>query len=222
MSHSNLGDHAVDLVAMFPEKFPNVRRFYFKPYTPQPGFEERMGELSICQLFLEQSNVATIVQKMLGSPDVKETASSLEEVGADHFSSRYSSLRDECRQKDQVLALCSYCRDPDDNEMHIPMMDFRVRSGGDSGRKLEFLSEALRGLGQTDGVLLDSGKSYHYFGFHLLTQCNWRKFMAQSLLLGSLVDVRYISHRLQAGTATLRLTTSEHKTKMPQVVAHVG
>lgn len=102
---------------------------------------------------------------------------------------------------------------------HIPMMDFRCEP---SDRSLEFVVKAMRKLGQRKGIVLESGRSYHYYGFELLDEEEWRDFMHRSLLLTPFVDPRYIGHRLLAGTARLRITASRGKPAVPRVVADLS
>jgi hypothetical protein len=101
---------------------------------------------------------------------------------------------------------------------HIPMMDFRIKSSTNIDQ-LCLLKECLCKLKQTDGVLLNSGKSYHYYGFRRLSHQEWMRFMTACLLLEPLVDVRYIAHRILAGKASLRLTATPQKKKVPELVA---
>lgn len=95
------------------------------------------------------------------------------------------------------------------------MIDFRVPPG-DYG--LAAVREAVARMGIKRGAILDSGRSYHFYGFDLLTQKQWWEFMAQCLLLGPLTDVRYIGHRLLEGMGILRLTATPLKPKAPVVV----
>jgi hypothetical protein len=155
---------------------------------------------------------------MLKGTDVNESSSWIR-VSAVEFASGFFQLQSECHDRGEALALCSFCEDSSSGELHIPIMDFRIES--ETGAHLNLLKEVLTKVGQTDGVLLNSGKSYHYYGFRLLTERDWRRFMVTCLLLGPLVDIRYISHRLLAGTAALRLMTAPGKPKAPEVVAYL-
>jgi hypothetical protein len=113
-----------------------------------------------------------------------------------------------------VLALCSTCKSPQSEVLHLPLMDFRCAPN------LYFRSLVtlcLRRLGQRDGVIVRSGRSYHYYG---LTPCNveeWRQFMATCLLLAPLTDARYIAHRLKEGLGVLRLSSAGSKSATPLV-----
>lgn len=102
---------------------------------------------------------------------------------------------------------------------HIPMMDFRCEP---SDRNLQLVVSSMRKLGQNRGVILESGRSYHYYGFELLDDIAWRCIMHRALLLTPFVDPRYIGHRLLAGTARLRVTASRGKPTVPRCVAELN
>jgi len=218
------GRNAVELVGTFPQKFPSVRYFYFKAYEPRPGVEERLNVrnvrtlagLLIGELLAHYPNAADLIEQMLRGINVQSTGEI--EVSAADLTSRLPQLEAECRLRGEALALYSMCRKANGNKLHIPMMDFRIESGDDIGQ-LNLLIQALTRLGQEHGVLLDSGKSYHYYGFKPLKEPEWQRFIAACLLLEPLVDVRYIAHRMLEGKAALRLTTVPRKPKSPEVVA---
>jgi hypothetical protein len=115
-----------------------------------------------------------------------------------------------------VLALDSRVDQGHGRHAHIPMIDFRCSP---SPRSLEAVREALQAVGEARGVLLASGRSYHYYGLRLATDDEWRVFLARCLLLAPLVDVRYVAHRLIDGFSRLRITAAVRKPVVPRVVA---
>ena len=75
------------------------------------------------------------------------------------------------------------------------------------------------------GVVLESGRSYHYYGFNLLTQSQWLKFMATALLFTGFTDSRHIAHRILSSEARLRIAKidgSDRYLMTPKVVAIVN
>ena len=73
--------------------------------------------------------------------------------------------------------------------------------------------------GNNNGVLLESGRFYHYYGNYLLNQNEWTKFLANFLMPCIFVSPRYIGNRLYDGYCTLRLTAEQkYKPKIPQVI----
>jgi len=65
-------------------------------------------------------------------------------------------------------------------------------------------------IGQ-NGVVVDSGKSYHFLGASILTSDEWIRFMGRALLFAPFIDTRFIGHRLLDGECTLRLTAKDGK-----------
>ena len=122
---------------------------------------------------------------------------------------------------DELLAICSRCMRADGSVGHLPMLDFRAEASTEpatAARTLELITKALIEIGAPDGVVANSGNSYHYYGFDSVTEVEWREFMLNCLLLEPVVDVRYIAHRLLSGGAALRITSSSEM-PMPHVVA---
>ncbi len=98
---------------------------------------------------------------------------------------------------------------------HIPMMDFRCpKSPGNLAR----VKRLLKVIGEEEGVILDSGRSYHYFGVNPLTEKDRLMFLGKCLL-SELVDQRYVGHRLLDGCSILRISASPKRRKTPTVVA---
>ena len=97
---------------------------------------------------------------------------------------------------------------------HIPMMDFRCPK---SPKNLTRIKRLLRAIGEEEGVILDSGRSYHYFGLNPLNEKDWLRFMGKCLL-SELVDGRYIGHRLIDRCGILRISDCPLRPKIPTVV----
>ncbi|HEY6231476.1 MAG TPA: hypothetical protein VIW64_09430 [Pyrinomonadaceae bacterium] len=114
-----------------------------------------------------------------------------------------------------LVSLLSKCKLGDGSIAHIPMLDFHDEP---SERNLARVKSALKKLGQKRGAILESGRSYHFYGFDLLDDERWMEFMAKSLLLAPLTDLRFLAHRLLEVTGSLRITSSEAKPKVPMVV----
>ncbi len=96
------------------------------------------------------------------------------------------------------------------------MMDFRWVP---SSKALDGILSALRTAGVRTGAILESGRSYHFYGFDLLDQGDWLQFMGKCLLIAPLTDSRYIAHRLIDGACALRITPDKNHPKVPTVAA---
>lgn len=116
---------------------------------------------------------------------------------------------------DFVVGVNSLVRVASDVVCHIPMIDFRCSP---TAVTLDFVKTALRQIGQRRGVILESGRSFHYYGLDLLAADEWRPFLGKCLLLTPLVDVRYVAHRLIDGYGVLRISSNRRKPKVPTVV----
>jgi hypothetical protein len=104
------------------------------------------------------------------------------------------------------LVICSKVRLRDGQFRHIPMIDFRCRTGDSNARAINML---LTKTGQQTGILVESGKSYHLYGSNLLTQEEWITFMALCLLFSPVTDSRYIAHRLADGECRLKIASQD-------------
>ena len=92
---------------------------------------------------------------------------------------------------------------------HIPMLDFRCPCTPGNAKGIR---EILKLLGETAGVIVGSGRSFHYYGARLLSDSSWSEFMAHALLFAPVVDPRYIAHRLKDGECRLKLVASKEST----------
>lgn len=98
---------------------------------------------------------------------------------------------------------------------HLPLMDFQCPV--DANNKAAVIA-GLRAAGQFSGAILESGNSYHYYGFEPLEDNAWLRFLGKCLLLGPLTDTRYIGHRLVDRECLLRLTAHWRKPVTPTIV----
>jgi hypothetical protein len=114
-----------------------------------------------------------------------------------------------------VLALCSRARLSTGDTAHIPMIDFRCHPSEDNASAT---IEILKEIGEKQGVLLNSGRSFHYYGMSLLSEREWQAFLGKFLLLSPIVDSRYIAHRLIDGFCRLRISETSIKPKIPEVI----
>ena len=105
------------------------------------------------------------------------------------------------------------------------MMDFETDKGGCG---LETISNRLQHVGITNGWVLETEFSYHYYGHELISDEGWIHFMGKCLLLSifhdrknieQVADPRYIGHSLMRGGNVLRITTRGDKSFVPTVVA---
>lgn len=108
---------------------------------------------------------------------------------------------------------------------YLPMMDFDIPK---SKRNLKIVIERLKKHDYPNGWILETDKSYHFYGYSLLTTKEYWKFLANSLLTSIVItrdniiqvaDPRFIGHSMKRGACDLRLTTRADKSFKPKVVA---
>jgi hypothetical protein len=221
-----LDQTALDFVKSFPSRFPEITRYYFKFYVPYSGLGIRPDDpkqRSIFQLsteeLLDHDLPTNLVARMLRDIDLDETTDWIP-VSANKFASKLMELDEKAGSSSKALATYSECRVNSRNSYHIPMLDLHIESKH-GRRALDLIIEALLKIGETDGAILESGKSFHYYGLRLMSEQRWRRFMSACLLLGPVADVRYIGHRLLAGKAALRLNKAPHKETEPKIIARL-
>jgi hypothetical protein len=115
---------------------------------------------------------------------------------------------------------------------HFAMIDFNVSKSEEAKEKIiQKLNELIVPF-YGGGLLLETGKSYHFLGFDIFDERCFSRFVGRALLTGSviitpsnvpndyehLVDVRYLGHSLLRGTTGLRITAGERKTTTPRVI----
>lgn len=118
----------------------------------------------------------------------------------------------------RLLGILSKVRLLGGESAHIPMMDFKCAP---SVRNLEVLVNLLNDLRQGPGYVLESGRSYHYYGLRLLSEEDWKVFLGKCLLMYGYTDERYIGHQLIDGHCVLRLSAGKSKSNVPRVVAEL-
>ncbi len=104
-----------------------------------------------------------------------------------------------------------------DGLRHIPMIDFESMEG--VSRPDERIDPALNKVG-IKGMVITSGKSYHFYGFKLLTTSQWSNFMKVLNKSIPYVDENWPELQLKQGYSMLRLTPSKRKFTQPCYLRH--
>lgn len=98
-------------------------------------------------------------------------------------------------------------------DCHIPLLDLDIPVVEEGPASIE---EVARALNIKCGAILDSGKSYHFWGLEpLFSDREWQDFMYNALLLDR-IDRRWVGHRLKDRQANLRISSKYGK--VPKVV----
>jgi len=201
----SLGMTAPEVVIRIVEATPEIRLLLLKVYSSAKNLEEE----PVIQ-------IRTSVDRMIyhNPPELEETIwLERNEITLE----RIKEIADRLAEK-RALAITSSVKLFNTEEIfHIPMMDFKCEA---SPENLEKIQEFLRKIGQK-GVVLLSGRSYHYYGIELLSERDWLLYLGKCLLFIDFVDSRYVGHRLIDGYTSLRISREIRRPNLPKVVAIV-
>jgi|KBSSwiStaDraftv2_1062776.scaffolds.fasta_scaffold14171_7 hypothetical protein len=202
MPQINLGDTGPNFIPALARRYRRLKSLTFTIYVPTPGVHERVAEATprlaaeIVDDFLHHDN----------SPNEKWQVQATELTKA-LLDQKMANL-----PSNLALGVDSKCTLQDETTRYIPMMDFQPPPNTDN---LELLKEFLNRIGY-EGIIVESGASYHFYGFELLNDAEWIGFMGKCLLV-PWSDPRWIGHSLLAGNGVLRISATDLKHKLPAV-----
>jgi len=120
---------------------------------------------------------------------------------------------------DSVFSICSQVELKNGSVRHIPMMDFLCRK---SSRALDLIVRVVPRFGVGPGVILETDRSYHFYGFQLISQLELAHFLGKALLFAPIVDQAWIAHQLIDMCCALRAGPRLAGGGAPKVVAFAG
>lgn len=126
----------------------------------------------------------------------------------------YDRYTNKIRQE-SAIGICSAVK-MRQSVFHISMIDFHCDISADC---LARIKDFLIFIGQKEGAILESGRSYHYYGMKLLTIEQWIEFMGKCLLFCTYAGQRYLGHSLINGFCTLRISSKALHNCIPKVVS---
>jgi hypothetical protein len=199
------GLKATEAFELLAEKLPDAAAFRLVIYRDKLRLAERTDArvdddpaTFIAQAAIhndEQDRILEVVREEIAQSFWKNLLDSLKE----HF----------------VLAISSKVTLKAGGIAHIPLMDFKCAP---TAQNVDLAVKAFKEIGQEHGVLLNSGKSFHFYGYPLLDPAAWRAFMGHSLLLSDFVDTRYVGHALINDECRLRISVTRLNPFIPTVV----
>ena len=168
---------------------------------------------------------------LLSCVDLSPTPIAILRAASHHNRAEYSQLKIEksnlsaellrqmasAAQPGTLLAVSSRLDMEDASERHIPMLDFHCAA---SPTNLRLIEAVIRRIGISGGFILQSGKSYHFYGEKLLTKDDLIRFLGNALLFAPIVDRAWVAHQLIELACGLRI--SSRASGPPQVVRLVG
>lgn len=102
---------------------------------------------------------------------------------------------------DDYLTFCSRVK-VGENYKHFPLLDFHIPVNINNQKICIAL---IKQLGLT-GYLLDSGKSYHFYGDRLISEEELTFILSKTLLFAPIIDRAWISHQLIQRFCCLRIS----------------
>jgi hypothetical protein len=217
--------------------FPDVSRMTFVAYRPAPGLDARLARNldptsdiretaeqirerwgipfwdAVLAIAMTRGEIPERYVELAilhdKSPEEHHLDMVQSEISAESVQSMLENLKDGL-----VLAVSSKVGLKNNGFAHIPMMDFRCEP---SSKTAEIVKAALRAMGEEAGLLVNSGRSYHFYGRRLLSRDEWLRFLAMGILFSPIVDARYIAHRLADGACRLRIGPGPGKPSTPIV-----
>jgi hypothetical protein len=101
---------------------------------------------------------------------------------------------------------------------HLQMLDFRIRPNEENEK---LASEILKRAG-VEGILLNSGNSYHFYGYHLMrSDSELSSFLGKVSLYAPFIDQRWVAHQLIEGACALRISRGKSFPKSPEFVRYI-
>lgn len=106
-------------------------------------------------------------------------------------------------KQDEIISFSSKVILRDGSEAHVPMLDFSART--ENSGSLSSARTIVKELG-VPGFLLDSGRSFHFYGSRLVSDTQLPGFLGAALLFAPLVDGRWVAHQLIGSACALRIS----------------
>lgn len=102
---------------------------------------------------------------------------------------------------------------------HLQMLDFRIRPSEDNER----LAAGIMKRVGAEGILLNSGNSYHFYGYTLMgSEAELSAFLGRVSLFAPFIDQRWVAHQMIEGACALRISKGKSFADPPIFVRHVG
>ncbi len=238
MLHSLVGKNVLEFFPILCLLRPEIVTLKFSSFRREPGLNERLGRLQGKEFEERAARIASeagipfwnvalgmatkekrttnefidAVLRHVHAPDVEEHTIPAKDLSVQRILDVMRAL-----PPTHGLGMSSRVKLRSGQVRHIPMLDFLCRK---SPSNKQLIHTVVARLGQKEGIVVDSGRSYHFYGTSLMTAIAWRKFLGMSSLLAPITDVRYIGHRLIDNECFLRVADAGSKS-IPKVVGVV-
>jgi hypothetical protein len=231
-----LGLDAGAILAHIIAAHPEIDRVFFGEPQLNPALQSRIGLSSSDRQFIERAlgqwrdlKLSGWERCLLASEEIPEGILSGAAFHQGISQTRFpvtadglgaETIRELARQgrPGRILSICSEVLLENGLTMHIPMMDFHCPISGNS---LALIYRVVRFFGVGSGVVVETDRSYHFYGFQLLSESKLAPFLGRALLFAPIVDQAWIAHQLIDMCCALRVTAREPGGKVPRVVGVV-
>jgi hypothetical protein len=140
-------------------------------------------------------------------------------LAASELTSGVLSSFSETLKERQTLLFSSRISLPSGGELHMPMLDFRIRPESNNERLAVGVIQRIK----MPGTLLNSGNSFHFYGTRLLHgQAGLAQFLGTASLFSPFVDQRWIGHQMIEGACALRVSAGKTFPDPPIVVRDIS
>ncbi len=198
------GMTAIEVVAEIVRQNPKISALAFYIYEPRLNVFEMTDRPSVARLLFHDSATGRELWLKRGK------------ITLDSINKLIVWLK-----KQQALGVLSKAISKRNEIFHVPMMDFAEGSSPMPAHNLARVADFLKEAGYNNGVVLFSGRSFHYYGNCLMNEREWRNFLGDCLLSG-LAGPRYVGHREKDGYGVLRISACSLRPHIPKVVSVLG
>jgi len=215
---------------------PEIGKVFFSAPRVNPSLRARVGYPSPEWNFVEQAvnryrdlvlpaRVKCLLPISEIPEGILEAVSFHQRIGETRFAVKVEELTPgfvrqlmERAAPTSLFSLCSQVQLKNGSTKHIPMIDFLCPK---SQRSLEVVRRVAARLGAGGGFILESDRSYHFYGSQLLSDWELVRFLASALLFAPVVDQTWIAHQLIDKCCALRLGPHKAGGAEPTLVCYV-
>ncbi len=172
-------------------------------------------------LLLRAEKVGTVPKAVLDGATFHQpiaAAVSSTDIGCSDVTATLIDTAANDRSEGEIVVILSSLRLRDGSVAHIPMLDFALPPNVANNRTVGSIIKRL----EVPGIILSSGNSYHFYGYHLVDDKQLRRYLGRALLVSPLVDHRWVAHQLVEGRCALRVSPNGHPESWPRFIAEVS
>jgi hypothetical protein len=137
----------------------------------------------------------------------------------DQFARNLRTLTTEVDERRIVTLSSRVTAKSSESVAHLQMLDFRIRPNEENEH---LAAEILMRVG-VEGILLNSGNSYHFYGNRLMrSDTELASFLGRVSLFAPFVDQRWIAHQMIEGACALRISRGKSFARPPTFVRYVN